>query len=86
LLIAADLLGLEAVGRVAGATVTVLAGLQACGLLGCSSSNALADTVFPFIARSETLQEEHHWHMAAARWLPLLINPIQVEFSLAPGP
>src|ERR1039457_3784113 len=55
-LITADLLGLEVAGRAAGVTVAVLAGYQACGLLARASfyvGDALADAVFPFIARSE---------------------------------
>ena len=58
-LITADLLGLELFGRAAGVTAAVLAGYQACGLLGRASyyvSDALADAVFPFMARSDDLR------------------------------
>jgi O-antigen/teichoic acid export membrane protein len=88
-LITADLLGLEVVGEAAGVTAAVLAGYQACGLLARASyyvSGALAEAVFPFMARSETLQEKHRWFVAAARWVPLLIIPVQVGLFLAPGP
>ena len=88
-LITADLLGLEVVGKAAGVTAAVLAGYQACGLLARASyyvSGALAEAVFPFMARSETLQEKHRWFVAAARWVPLLIIPVQVGLFLAPGP
>jgi len=88
-LITADLLGLEVAGRAAGVTVAVLAAYQACGLLARASfyvSDALADAVFPFIARSVSLRDKHRWFMAAARWVPLLIIPIQAALFAAPGP
>jgi O-antigen/teichoic acid export membrane protein len=88
-LITADLLGLEVVGKAAGVTAAVLGGYQACSLLARASfyvSNALADAVFPFIAHSESRREKHRWFLAAARWVPLLIVPIQVGLLIAPGP
>ena len=88
-LITGDLLGLEVAGRAAGVTVAVLAAYQACGLLARASfyvSDALADAVFPFIARSASLRDKHRWFMAAARWVPLLIIPIQAALFAAPGP
>jgi O-antigen/teichoic acid export membrane protein len=88
-LITADLLGLEVAGRAAGVTAAVLAGYQACGLLARASfyvSDALADAVFPFIASSRSLKDKHRWFVAAARWVPLLIIPIQVALFAAPGP
>jgi O-antigen/teichoic acid export membrane protein len=88
-LITADLLGLEVAGRAAGVTAAVLAGYQACSLLARASfyvSDALADAVFPFIARSESAQDKHRWFLAAARWVPLLIVPLQVGLLAAPGP
>jgi hypothetical protein len=88
-LITADLLGLEVAGQTAGVTVAVLAGYQACGLLARTSfyvSDALADAVFPFIARSASPRDRHRWFMTAARWVPLLIIPIQVALFAAPGP
>jgi O-antigen/teichoic acid export membrane protein len=88
-LITADLLGLEVAGRTAGVTLAVLAGYQACGLLARISfyvSDALVDAVFPFIARSTSPQERHRWFVTAARWVPLLIIPIQAALFAAPGP
>ena len=88
-LITADLLGLEVTGKAAGVTTVVLAGYQACGLLARVSfyvSAALADAVFPFMVGSETLLEKHRWFVAAARWVPLVIIPIQMGLFLAPGP
>ena len=88
-LITADLLGLEVIGKAAGVTAAVLAGYQACGMLARASfyaSAAFADAVFPFIARSKTLREKHRWFVAAARWVPLLIIPIQAGLVPAPGP
>jgi O-antigen/teichoic acid export membrane protein len=88
-LITADLLGLAAAGQAAGVTAAVLAGYQACGLLAKASfyvSDALADAVFPFMARSVSRQDKHHWFLAAARWVPLLIVPIQAALFAAPGP
>jgi O-antigen/teichoic acid export membrane protein len=88
-LITADLLGLELFGRAAGVTAAVLAGYQACGLLGRACyyiGDALADAVFPFMARSDDAEDRNRWFMAPMRWVVLLIVPIQVGFLLAPGP
>ena len=88
-LITADLLGLSVAGVAAGVTAAVLAGYQACSLLARASfyvSDALADAVFPFIAHSESLPDKHRWFMTAARWVPLLIIPVQVALFAAPGP
>ena len=88
-LITADLLGLEMAGRAAGVTSAVLAGYQACGLLARASyyvSDALVDSVFPYIAHSKSPQEKHRWFAAAARWVPLLLIPVQAELIIAPGP
>jgi O-antigen/teichoic acid export membrane protein len=88
-LITADLLGLQFVGRTAGVTAAVLGGYQACGLLGRACyyvGDALADAVFPFMARGESLEVRHRWLVAAMRWVMLLIVPIQAGFLLAPGP
>jgi O-antigen/teichoic acid export membrane protein len=88
-LITADLLGLQFFGRTAGVTAAVLAGYQACGLLGRACyyiGDALVDAVFPFMARSDDGEDRNRWFMAAVRWVMLLIVPIQVGFVLAPGP
>ena len=88
-LITADLLGLEVIGKAAGVTAAVLAAYQACSLLARASfyaTDALADAVFPFMTRSKTLMEKHHWFVAAARWVPLLIIPLQAGLFLAPVP
>jgi O-antigen/teichoic acid export membrane protein len=88
-LITADLLGLQFFGRTAGVTAAVLAGYQACGLLGRACyyvGDALADAVFPFMARSDDPEDRNRWFMAPMRWVMLLIIPIQVGFLLAPGP
>ena len=88
-LIAADLLGLEVAGRAAGVTAAMLAGYQACGLLARSSfyvCDALADAVFPFIARSASPRDRHRWFVTAVRWVPLLIIPVQAALIAAPAP
>jgi len=88
-LITADLLGLEVIGKAAGVGAATLAGYQACNLLARASyyvAAVLSSVVFPFIAHAKTLQEKHHWFMAAARWVPLAIIPIQVGLFLAPAP
>jgi O-antigen/teichoic acid export membrane protein len=88
-LITADLLGLGVADRAAGVTAAVLAGYQACGLLARASfyvGDALADAVFPFMVRSGSLQDKHRWFVAAARWVPLLVIPVQAALIAAPGP
>jgi hypothetical protein len=67
----------------------VLACYQSCGLLVRASyyvSDALVDSVFPYIAHSKSPREKHRWFTAAARWVPLLLIPIQAELIIAPGP
>lgn len=84
-LITADLLGLLVIGRAA----EPVANYQACAMLaraGYFLSFAVAEAVFPFIARSETPAEQHRWFMAAARWVPLLIIPMQAGLAFAPAP
>jgi O-antigen/teichoic acid export membrane protein len=88
-LLTADLLGLQVAGGAAAATAAVLAGYQACGLLARASfyvSDALIDAVFPFMAGSRGSQERHRWFVAAARWVPAVIIPLQLGLFLAPGP
>jgi O-antigen/teichoic acid export membrane protein len=88
-LLTADLLGLQVAGGATAATAAVLAGYQACGLLARASfyvSDALADAVFPFLAASRSSQERHRWFVAAARWIPAVIIPLQLGLCLAPGP
>lgn len=88
-LMTADLLGLEVIGRGAGVNAAVLAGYQACGLLARASFYVVAilsTVVFPFIAHSKSRTERHHWFMAAARWVPLVVIPVQLGICLAPGP
>lgn len=88
-LLTADLLGLQVAGGATAATAAVLAGYQACGLLARASfyvSDALADAVFPFMAASQSSQERHRWFVAAARWVPAIIIPLQLGLCLAPGP
>lgn len=92
LLPTADLLGLQLAGAgtgVAGVTVTSLAAYQVCGILARSAfyvGDAMVDAVFPFMARQRGTPRSHAWFMAAARWFPLGLLPLQLVLVLAPAP
>jgi O-antigen/teichoic acid export membrane protein len=89
LLPTADLLGLQLAGVGAGVTVTSLAAYQVCGILARSAfyiGDAMVDAVFPFMARQRGTPRSHAWFMAAARWFPLGLLPLQLVLVLAPAP
>ncbi|HET9656847.1 MAG TPA: hypothetical protein VFP72_15950, partial [Kineosporiaceae bacterium] len=49
-------------------------------------ADALIDAVFPFIARARGTAGSHAWFVAAARWFPLGLLPVQAVLLLAPAP
>src|SRR5664280_742565 len=88
-LLTADLLGLGVVGAAHGVTASTLAAYQVCAILARAPyfvSEALIDAVFPLMARRESRVVSHGWFIAALRWVPLAIVPLQVCLLLAPGP
>jgi O-antigen/teichoic acid export membrane protein len=84
-----DLLGLQLAGAGSGVTTATLAAYQVCGILARSVyyvGDALIDAVFPFMARRRGTPGSHDWFVAAARWLPLGLLPLQAVLLLAPAP
>jgi O-antigen/teichoic acid export membrane protein len=84
-----DLLGLQLVGARSGVTTATLAAYQVCGILARSIyyvGDALIDAVFPFMASRRGTPGSHAWFVAAARWLPLGLVPLQLALTLAPAP
>jgi len=88
-LLTADILALGPLGRAHGATARVLAAYQVCAILARASfyvTDALIDAVFPFMARSrQSRTASHSWFVAAVRWVPLLVVPVQLVLVFAPS-
>jgi O-antigen/teichoic acid export membrane protein len=89
LLLTADVLGLALLGKGHGVTAGVVAAYQVCAILGRAPyyvSDALIDAVFPFMARCRKSRvASHAWFLAAVRWVPLFVVPIQLGLVFAPG-
>ncbi|MBJ2120379.1 oligosaccharide flippase family protein [Arthrobacter sp. MSA 4-2] len=47
---------------------------------------ALSSVVFPYIAQHGPGHDSHAWFLAAARWIPLSLIPIQLALLVAPEP
>jgi O-antigen/teichoic acid export membrane protein len=88
-LLTADILALGPLGRAHGATARVLAAYQVCAILARALfyvTDALIDAVFPFMASSrQSRATSHGWFVAAVRWVPLFVVPIQLALVLAPS-
>ncbi|MGN6608718.1 MAG: lipopolysaccharide biosynthesis protein [Jatrophihabitans sp.] len=90
LLQTADVLGLSVLGPSAHLDAAEIARYQACVILARAAyylSDAIIDAIFPFIAANRASPyHSHRWVTTAARWIPLLIVPIQLVFALTPIP
>ena len=87
-LLTADVLALSVLGRRTGVAAATIAAYQVCTVLGRAPyyvTDALVDAVFPSMARATTRADSHAWFVAALRWVPLAIVPIQFALVLAPG-
>ncbi|NMO90668.1 oligosaccharide flippase family protein [Actinomycetospora sp. TBRC 11914] len=84
-----DVLALGALGRGAGVTLAVVGVYQAGAVLARAPffvGSALSDAAFPFIAGAPTLAAAHARLLAALRWVPLVLVPVQLVLVVAPGP
>jgi O-antigen/teichoic acid export membrane protein/4-amino-4-deoxy-L-arabinose transferase-like glycosyltransferase len=86
----ADVLGLQAIGHAFGLTAATVAVYQVAVLLGRAPyfiADALADAVFPFIAREhDSAQASHRWFATAGRWILLVVVPIELFMVVRPQP
>jgi O-antigen/teichoic acid export membrane protein len=48
-------------------------------------AEALGGAVFPFVAKAETADGVRSWFLAAYRWVPLALVPVQLILLVAPG-
>jgi O-antigen/teichoic acid export membrane protein/4-amino-4-deoxy-L-arabinose transferase-like glycosyltransferase len=83
-----DVIGLHAVGHRFGVTAATVAVYQVAALVARAPyfvGDAMADAVFPFIARQHTVPTASHaWFGSAARWTLLAVVPLQVIIVLRP--
>lgn len=88
-LLTADILALGPLGRHHGVTARMVAAYQVCAILARALfyvTDALIDAVFPFmVASRDSRTDSHRWFVAATRWVPLAVVPIQLGLVLAPG-
>jgi len=86
LLTTLDILVLNALG--AGDGFVAVAVYQAAAVLARAPvllSSALAEAMFPFIARGRSRAEAHRWFRAGFRWVPLAFVPMQLVLLITPG-
>jgi O-antigen/teichoic acid export membrane protein len=86
----ADVLGLHSIGHAHGLTAATVGLYQVAVLLGRAPyfiADALVDAVFPFIARQHDSPEaSHRWFAAAARWILLVVVPLELVLVVRPQP
>ncbi len=71
-----------------GAGFAAVAVYQAAAVLARAPvllSSALAEAMFPFIARGRSRAEAHRWFRAGFRWVPLAFVPLQLVLLITPG-
>lgn len=89
LLITLDVLALSALSTLAGISTVVIATYQAAAILARTPyylAEALGDAAFPNIARGSGSSAAHDWFVAAFRWIPLALVPLQLVLVVAPEP
>ncbi|HEY6422184.1 MAG TPA: oligosaccharide flippase family protein [Pseudonocardiaceae bacterium] len=88
LLTTLDILVLSALGHDHGLGFATVAVYQAAAVLARAPvllSSALAEAMFPFIARERTKAEAHRWFQTGFRWVPLAFVPAQLVLLITPG-
>jgi O-antigen/teichoic acid export membrane protein len=84
-----DVLALSLIGQAHGMNAAHVAVYQAATVLARAPffvGDALSNAVFPFIAEAPTTAEANDWFVAAYRWVPLLLVPLQLVLLVAPAP
>jgi O-antigen/teichoic acid export membrane protein len=88
LLTTLDILVLSALGQDHGLGFAAVAVYQAAAVLARAPvllSSALAEAMFPFIARGHSRAEAHRWFQVGFRWVPLAFVPLQLVLLITPG-
>jgi O-antigen/teichoic acid export membrane protein/4-amino-4-deoxy-L-arabinose transferase-like glycosyltransferase len=89
LLLTLDVIALGAVGLVSGITTATIATYQAAAILARTPyylAEAVGNAAYPDIARDSGTAAAHGWFVAAFRWLPLVLVPLQMVLLVAPEP
>ncbi|MET7426490.1 polysaccharide biosynthesis C-terminal domain-containing protein [Dactylosporangium sp. NPDC005555] len=88
LILTTDVVALSLVGQRHGVSAGDVATYQAAAVLARAPyfvAEALSSAVFPFIAKAETAAAVRSWFLAAYRWVPLALVPLQLILLVAPG-
>ena len=81
-----DVLLLSALGSGGDADVAVYVVASILARAVIFVGTALSTAVFPYLARHGPGAESHAWFLAALRWVPLALVPIQFALLINPGP
>ena len=89
LLLTLDVIALGAVGPVSGVTTATIATYQAAAILARTPyylAEAVGNAAYPDIARGSGSAAAHVGFVAAFRWIPLVLVPLQMVLLVAPEP
>jgi O-antigen/teichoic acid export membrane protein/4-amino-4-deoxy-L-arabinose transferase-like glycosyltransferase len=89
LLLTLDVIALGAVGPTSGVTTATIATYQAAAILARTPyylAEAVGNAAYPDIARDSGSAAAHGWFVAAFRWIPLVLVPLQLVLLVAPEP
>ncbi|WP_432844088.1 oligosaccharide flippase family protein [Dactylosporangium sp. CA-092794] len=87
LILTTDVIALSLLGQGHGVSAVDVAVYQAAAVLARAPyfvAEALGSAVFPFIARAETAAAVRSWFLAAYRWVPLALVPLQLILLVTP--
>ncbi|MEV8511765.1 oligosaccharide flippase family protein [Dactylosporangium sp. NPDC051484] len=87
LILTTDVVALSLIGQRHGVSAGDIAVYQAAAVLARApyfAAEALSSAVFPFIAKAETAASVRSWFLAAFRWVPLALVPLQLILLVTP--
>ncbi|GAA1574133.1 hypothetical protein GCM10009827_115020 [Dactylosporangium maewongense] len=87
LILTTDVVALSLIGQRHGVSAGDIAVYQAAAVLARAPyfvAETLSSAVFPFIAKAETAAAVRSWFLAAYRWVPLALVPLQLILLVAP--
>ncbi|WP_432992270.1 polysaccharide biosynthesis C-terminal domain-containing protein [Dactylosporangium sp. CA-233914] len=87
LILTTDVVALSLIGQRHGVSAEDMAVYQAAAVLARAPyfmAETLSSAVFPFIAKAETAASVRSWFLAAYRWVPLALVPLQLVLLVAP--
>ncbi|MFG2042820.1 polysaccharide biosynthesis C-terminal domain-containing protein [Dactylosporangium sp. NPDC048998] len=88
LIMTTDVVALSLIGQRHGLSAGDIAVYQAAAVLARAPyfvAEALSSAIFPSIAKAETAAAVRSWFLAAYRWVPLALVPLQLILLVAPG-